>query len=277
MLSYRHGFHAGNAADVLKHSILVFCLDYMTRKEKPLLCVDTHAGAGFYDLESGFAAQKREWEEGVKPLLEKSRSALPPMISRYLEAAAGDDPRNPLRRYPGSPAIMSRLLRPGDRLVCFELHPADFEALSELGLPAEIRRENGPQGLRALLPPPSRRALVLVDPAWELKSDYETIPRAVREALRRLPGGMFLIWYPLLRDSRKVCLTPELFPGVEYCRAELRLGQGTNSPRGMYGSGLYILNPPWTLRAALEETLPFLVSVLGRGADQGWDISGLGV
>jgi len=268
MFSYLHGYHAGNAADVLKHSALLFCLDYLKKKEKPLLCVDTHAGAGFYDLSN------REWERGIGRLREAAGEQ-PPMIAGYVKSSDG-------KRYPGSSVIMARALSGGDRLVCCELHPQEFEALEasmeELrgrgGPTIEPRREDGPGGLKSLLPPPSRRGLVFIDPPWEEQSENESIPRSVLDGLRRFPEGTFIIWYPLLSLPKVADNGPSpreaLFAlsGKRRCRAELgapseKLKHGTeNSPRGMYGSGLLIYNPPWTLKSALEEALPFLASAL---------------
>jgi len=271
MLSYLHGFHAGNAADVLKHSLLIFCLDYLKKKEKPLLCADTHAGAGLYKLAN------REWEKGIG-LLMRSAEKPPPLIDTYMQfcaSCAGPD------EYPGSPYIMAKMLAKGDRLVCFELHPREEEtlkrSLQKAGSKAhtEVRREDGPAGLKSLLPPPSRRGLVLVDPSWEEQDEYESVPRAVQAALKRFPEGTFMVWYPLL------ALAPGLLPDVLFglaggsrCRVELRTGAaknspGKNSPRGMYGSGLAIFNPPWTLRPALEAALPCLARILG-GAEGSW-------
>ncbi|MCL2318886.1 MAG: 23S rRNA (adenine(2030)-N(6))-methyltransferase RlmJ [Treponema sp.] len=298
MLSYLHGFHAGGAADVLKHSALVFCLSYLKQKEKPLLCVDTHAGAGFYDLSSS-----AEWEQGIGRLIHAE--ALPPMLASYVRfncpdvpAPAGEAALPAVQSsvpagllYSGSPAIMAKLLEKGDRLVCFELHPREFETLTvsmaelrkgEGGPAIETRREDGPGGIRSLLPPPSRRGLVFIDPSWEEREEYETIPGAVMEALRRFPEGTFMIWYPLLTLAKEKAVSSSpvgdtLFglSNIKRCRLELYTGiPGTgaetkSSPRGMYGSGLVIYNPPWTLRAALEEALPFLAKLLG-GSHGGW-------
>ena len=292
MLSYLHGFHAGGAADVLKHSVLVFCLAYLEKKETPLLCVDTHAGAGLYDLSGAGFPQNREWEKGIGRLLRGE--AMPPMLASYVTLCHADSPPTAFAGKPvylGSPAIMAKMLRKGDRLVCFELHPREFGALgasmaeirseSSGGMPVvEVRREDGAAGLKSLLPPPSRRGLVFIDPSWEERAEYETIPGAVREGLRRFPEGTFIIWYPLLglaKEKAGLSSAPaDTLYGLtdgKRCRAELRINApeaGTEtSPRGMYGSGLVILNPPWTLRAALEETLPFLAGILGGGKG-GW-------
>jgi 23S rRNA (adenine2030-N6)-methyltransferase len=282
MLSYRHGFHAGNPADVLKHTLLIFCLEYLTRKEKPLLCVDTHAGAGSYPLHEGFAAQKREWESGVGTLLEHAAAldgGAGAMLRRYLELCA---PAAPFE-YPGSPLIMARLLRPADRLVCFELHPADLaacksllEGRAELRGRTEVRAADGFAGLKGLLPPPSGRGLILIDPPYELKDDYIRLPQALSQALKRFPSGTYLVWYPLLRQMPEAirgmdvpARLMELYPGNR-CRVELHTASpgaasGPHSPRGMYGSGLVIYNPPWTLKAALAESLPLLGKLIGNG------------
>jgi 23S rRNA (adenine2030-N6)-methyltransferase len=278
MLSYRHAFHAGNAADVLKHSVLIFCLEYLARKEKPLLCVDTHAGAGGYRLHEGYAAQKREWETGVGrlPALESP----PPLLRRYLEICLPAGTGNAPAEYPGSPAIMARLLRPADRLVCFELHPADYAACAALLADrAEVRRADGFAGLTGLLPPPSRRGLILIDPPYEVKEDYARVSETTARALRRFATGTYLIWYPLLRNppagaAGLPARLLEQYNGSR-CRVELYTAAPDappeNSPRGMYGSGLAIYNPPWTLRAALEESLPALAALVGRG-NGGWKI-----
>ena len=297
MLSYLHAFHAGNSADVLKHSALVFCLEYLKKKEKPLLCVDTHAGAGFYDLSGTNAPANREWEKGLG-LLPQNTAELPAMLANYVKRVTADK-TNPAR-YPGSPAIMAKMLAAGDRLVCFELHPRQAQllktALAEIrekaarSSPAiEARCEDGLRGLKSLLPPPSRRGLVLVDPPWEEKSEYETVPCAVQSALKRFPQGTFIIWYPLLAIPKTAAAAPvreTLFDlsGGNRCRLELythspespppTAESGTenqNSPRNMYGCGLVIYNPPWTLRPALEETLPYLAGVFGKNG--GWNLT----
>ena len=273
MLSYLHGYHAGNTADVLKHSALVFCLEYLKKKEKPFLCVDTHAGAGLYDF-SGTFQRNAEWEKGIGKML-ADYNGIPPMIADYLKTAV--DFQNSHVRYSGSPAIMAKMLREGDRLVCFELHPGEFEtletSLAELRSRAtvELRKEDGTEGLKSLLPPPSRRALVLIDPSWEDKSEFDTIPGFAAEGLRRFPEGTFIIWYPLLSSPKKkdasVSIQEMLFnlKEMKCCLAELCTGKAEISPRGMYGSGLVIYNPPWILKPALEEALPFLAKLLGDG------------
>ena len=342
MLSYLHGYHAGNAADVLKHSTLAFCLAYLKKKEKPLLCVDTHAGAGIYHLgdgsdpfvqnaEAGSVPVNLEWKNGLGLLLAGlpaglpgglrtdvrsgvpagmyPKEAMPAMAAEYIRVCSArqpgkeeplydtklDEPAGPvaaIKYYNGSPLVMAKILEKGDRLVCYELHPAEFDTLSKAmanfrndpvkGNPAiEVRREDGLQGLKSLLPPPSRRALVFIDPSWEDKSELESISRTLEDALGRFPQGTYIIWYPLLaRPKEKTGVSVgdtlfSLFHG-ERCRVELYTAASDsrtidNSPRGMYGSGLVIFNPPWTLRPALEESMPYYAKVLGSGAG-GWKL-----
>jgi 23S rRNA (adenine2030-N6)-methyltransferase len=320
MLSYRHGFHAGNSADVFKHMVLIFCLDYLAQKEKPYLCIDTHAGAGVYPLFEGFAAKNCEWEQGIAKLpgaarlhgrlngsgglddgdLVGDREQVPAMLDRYLEVtglgglinhAAIHTPgaaAQPALFYPGSPEITRRLLRKGDKACCFELHPEDFAALTLL-LGSDrrftLRREDGFAGLTGLLPPLSRRGLIFIDPPYEVKEDYTLLPQALCDALERFPTGIYIIWYPLLhKDPRPASAGTVTFgETVSFQETLLNLYGGNrlgiefytapkdpaNSPRGMYGSGLVVFNPPWTLKAALEESLPFLGETMGIGSG-GW-------
>jgi 23S rRNA (adenine2030-N6)-methyltransferase len=313
MLSYRHVFHAGNSADVLKHCVLVYCLDYLGRKEKPFFVVDTHAGAGRYVLETGVKQERpgcrrggQEWENGIGRLLNtagkpNAAAAGLPLLSRYLEAAGaaardgavlpGADTADRggaagtnwaaegVLRYAGSPALIRSLLGRRNRAALFELHPADFALLAEeFGKDRRfiVRREDGLAGLKSLLPPPQRRGCVFIDPSYELREDYEAVRDALRGALRRFAAGLYIVWYPLLAGTDK----PEK-PGREYaagllslypgnrCVVELRTGPAPE--RGMYGSGLAIFNPPWTLKAALEENMDGLAALLSGGRGD-WDL-----
>jgi 23S rRNA (adenine2030-N6)-methyltransferase len=265
MLSYRHAFHAGNAADVLKHAVLIFCLDYLKQKETPFLCVDTHAGAGSYSLHKGYAALNREWEQGIGRFFPvRDAQKLPAMLGRYLELVGLNAAGPGIDTYPGSPLLMQKLLRPQDRLVCFELHPTDFALLQGL-VGKRALRQDGLAGLKALLPPLSRRACVFIDPPYELKEEYPKALAALSEALRRFPTGLYILWYPLLRDAEEhggadfpERLLAEARAHAKALRVELCTGDRAAAAKGMYGSGLVICNPPWTLQAALDETLSFL-------------------
>jgi 23S rRNA (adenine2030-N6)-methyltransferase len=307
MLSYRHGFHAGNPADVVKHAVLIFCLDHLARKPKPFMYIDTHAGAGSYPLEEGFAARNREWAQGIGMLgggltrggeggVTAGRRAAAggegEMIRRYLEIVRTPRDRPPQGGpaslqggpagggliYPGSPLLAAALLRPGDRGRCFELHPADVSLL-RAALAGDRRfqvgNEDGLTALRSLLPPASRRALIFIDPPYELKAEYQGLIAALRDSLGRFPTGLYLIWYPLLAGAaRKTGDRPygeylmELYGGTR-CRAELRFGPAPGSGGRLRGCALVLYNPPWTLKAALEEAMPVFAERLGEGS---WDL-----
>jgi 23S rRNA (adenine2030-N6)-methyltransferase len=278
MLSYRHGFHAGNRADVLKHTILIFCLEYLAQKPKPFLYVDTHAGAGSYALDSGFAAQNKEWASGI---LRIPAAGFPAMVSQYLKIISSFREGAGQTAYPGSPLIAAALLRTGDSGCCFELHPADFTGLQKQLAPDrrfQARKEDGFAGLKSLLPPLSRRALIFIDPSYELSEDYPRLISALQESLRRFSTGLYVIWYPLLLTQPLTQPLPRpaenfsdalmsLYDGPR-CRVELLFNPLAG--RKMYGCGLVLFNPPWTLQAGLGETLPFLADCLGKGS---WNLT----
>jgi 23S rRNA (adenine2030-N6)-methyltransferase len=205
MLAYRHAFHAGNHADVLKHVVLVQVLRYMARKDKPFTLVDTHAGAGGYSLEGRFARKKAEYEHGVARLW--SRPDLPAPLADYIELVRRFNDGGAqaatvrLAQYPGSPAFAQMLLRPQDRLRLYELHSTDHRILAAyLGRHpnTQVAQADGFAALRGELPPPSRRGVVLIDPSYELKSDYAKVVGALREALTRFADGSVIVWYPQL-------------------------------------------------------------------------------
>lgn len=265
MLSYRHVFHAGNHADVLKHLVLVQILGYLTAKAKPLWYVDTHAGAGLYVLDSGVAAEHGEHRDGIGRLWQ--RSDLPPALHGYRELLRRLNPDGRLARYPGSPWLAQALLRPGDRLWLHELHPADHTHLAATirGQGVRVERADGLAALRGLLPPQPRRALVLMDPSYEVKADYRQVVTTLADALRRFPTGTYTLWYPLL-DSVPATALPDALGALaakSWLKAELRV-RSAASGRGLYGSGMFIINPPYTLPAALGDSLPALAELLAQ-------------
>ena len=268
MLSYRHAFHAGNHADVLKHAVLALALDYLVQKDKACWYVDTHAGAGGYALTDAFAQQNAEFDTGITRLW-PGRKQPPAPLRIYLDAVAAANAGPQLRHYPGSPQLAAQLLRPQDRLALFELHPQDRQQLErrfERDRRVRIHDGDGFQGLKAVLPPPSRRGLVLIDPSYELKEDYRRVPAALREAYRRFATGVYMVWYPLLARPEPVRLAHQLSelglgPSLT---AELRV-RPPEGEFGMYGSGVFVLNPPWTLADQLKQLLPLLRDRLGEG------------
>lgn len=265
MLSYRHSFHAGNHADVLKHCVLALVIEYLKQKDKSLLYVDTHAGAGGYDLGSAEAQKNREFATGIEQLLAQ-RETLPTLLAPYLDAVA-QFRQNNTHAYPGSPWFAAHLLREQDRLRLFELHPQDYTALKNNFSHERrvlISQSDGFAALKALLPPPSRRALVLIDPPYELKEDYTRVIDTLRDALQRFATGTYLVWYPLLprMESKKL---PEQLQAlnVNSLRIELHVDE-ERGEFGMYGSGMYVINPPWVLHGQMQELLPVLQRLMGR-------------
>ena len=276
MLSYRHAYHAGSHADVLKHCVVLELLSYFNRKDKPWHYIDTHAGGGCYALESEHAGKTAEHEEGIARIWE--RTDLPAPLAAYREAVAQFNPHGRLVFYPGSPALAMTMARPQDRLRLFELHPADFESLvrtfaGELER-VQYRKADGFAGLKSLLPPLSRRALVLIDPSYEIKDDYRKVVDSVKDAMRRFPTGTYAIWYPLLARSEARNLPKRLVDLGAPSWLDLRLAV-RRPPRdgfGMFGSGMFIINPPWVLPERLEGIMPWLVKVLGTDEGAGFDL-----
>ncbi len=269
MLSYRHGFHAGNFADVHKHCVLVEVLDYLKRKAKPLSYIDTHAGGGSYDLASDFAQKKREYDGGIGRLWADDGGPL----ARYLACVRSFNPDAELTHYPGSPALARMLLGDDDRLILFERHRNESLALrawAEGDRRVTVREEDGFTGCIGLLPPPSRRGLLLMDPAYELKSDDDDVVRTLAACHRRFGTGVYLLWYPVVDRSRTEAMLAALVAtGIRRIdRYELGVapdGEGF----GMTASGLLVINPPFTLRSTMEQVLPWLAQRLGREG-QGW-------
>lgn len=271
MLSYRHGYHAGNHADTLKHSVLVFLLDYLSRKEKPWQFVDTHAGAARYDLQSEWARKHAEHDTGIARLWQ--RDDLPPMLANYVEHVRRLNPDGHLRLYPGSPKLAWHCARGCDRLRLFELHPTESEVLASnfenAGSRVLIKAQDGYAGLLAVLPPPSRRGLVMVDPSYEDKSDYLHVVAVLKEALKRFATGIYMVWYPLLQRPEARGFAESLqrmaqSQGVDWLNASLCVQAPSPDGSGMHGSGVFVLNPPWTLPEALAPTLSCLEAALGR-------------
>lgn len=268
MLSYRHAYHAGNHADVLKHLTLALTLEYFNQKPAPYWYIDTHAGPGSYRLDQGPAARTREFETGVARIA--GVRPRPKAIQRYLEVVGCNGKSGAPTVYPGSPEIAQRLLREEDRLRLFELHPTDFDALSKHFAPAgrrvQVSKSDGFAALKALLPPPPRRAVVLIDPPYEVKQDYDTLIATLEDALKRFATGCYLVWYPILARPESRRLPKRLLKLGESARgwlhATLSVGQAAEDGLGMTGSGMFVLNPPWVLADQLAEALPWLCQQL---------------
>ena len=292
MFSYRHAFHAGNHADVLKHTVLIAALNHLTQKETALTVIDTHAGAGLYRLDSEFAETSGEAAEGFRRLLEKQgQQALAPALQDYLDLVASFNPKGSTRVYPGSPFIIQRLLRERDRLKLFELHPTDAKTLGAniaqlaAGRQVAVLQEDGFEGLRKFLPPPARRALVLCDPSYEIKSDYARVPAMLADALQRFVTGTYIAWYPLIprpeaHDVPRKLKTLAVKAQRPWLNASLTVknsklttdAMGEVQRPGLPASGLFIINPPHTLKAALQAALPQLVQKLTQDEHAAWAV-----
>lgn len=280
MFSYRHAFHAGSHADILKHLTLIHLVEYLQEKPGALTIVDTHAGAGIYNLKDGFATVSKEADGGIfrlKQFAQDSDQSHNPFngdIQDYLDYIDAENTDSMFNLYPGSPFILARLLRPQDRLKLFELHPKEIDILrhniSKLkqAKQIDVYAEDGFARLKGLLPPPSRRGLVLIDPSYEDKQDYRYLEIAIEEALDRFATGCYAIWYPIISRRESAALPDRMKKIVtaqhrSWLHTELRI-ENAPKERRLQASGMFIINPPWTLEKHLAQTLPILVKALGQ-------------
>lgn len=264
MLSYRHSFHAGNHADVLKHTVQSLIIESLKEKDKPFLYLDTHAGAGRYQLSGEHAERTGEYLEGIARIW--AQESVPEELKTYLEAVSALNPRGDLRFYPGSPLIAAHLLRDHDKLNISELHPSDFPLLrNEFSRDnrARVVREDGYQQLKSQLPPLSRRGFVLIDPPYELKSDYQAVVKGIQEGHRRFATGTYAVWYPVvLRQQIKRMVKDFQATGIrKILQIELAVRPDSDQ-RGMTASGMIVINPPWKLESQIKSVLPWLHKVL---------------
>ena len=272
MWSYRHAFHAGNHADVLKHLVLIQLLQYLGQKEKPFQYIDTHAGAGLYRLDTGYAQKSAEYKAGIARLWDCNN--VPAAVADYLQAVKACNEDGRLCYYPGSPKLADTLLRNGDQLRLFEMHPADYKILqgnflgqnSARNKRVLVQQSDGFAGLKALLPPLSRRGLILMDPSYEDKNDYRYVVESMADAISRFATGMYMVWYPVLPrlDAKMLPEKLKRLPVQNWLNVTLSIGAPAADGLGLHSSGLIVLNPPWTLAATLRETMPYLVKQLAR-------------
>ena len=267
MLAYRHAFHAGNHADVLKHTVLTQVLRHMNAKDKSYRLVDTHAGAGGYSLEGRYAQKKGEFEQGIARLWD--RDDLPAAVADYVELVRRFNPDGRLTQYPGSPALAQMLLRAQDQLRLFELHPTDHRILASYLGPlkgAEVYDVDGFDGLKGQVPPSTRRAVVLMDPSYEGNGDYTKVVVALRDAIARFAEGVYVVWYPQVTklEAAQLPRRLEALAPKGWLHARLSVQQPDRQGFGLAGSGVFVINPPYTLHAQLQQVLPYLTDVLGQ-------------
>jgi 23S rRNA (adenine2030-N6)-methyltransferase len=277
MFSYRHGFHAGNHADVLKHVVLVQLLRRLAAKDKPFMVVDTHAGAGAYSLDPGtYAAKNAEYASGIGRLW--GRVGLPEVLADYLQQIRAFNQTDDLRSYPGSPQLALQMTREHDPLRFFELHPTEIRVLADYfrsaGRRVAVRADDGFSGLKSVLPPPSRRALVLIDPSYEDKDDYARVVETMQDALQRFATGVYAIWYPQVRRRESQMLPKQLqrIAGEDWLHVSLSVCAPPADGFGLYGSGMFVFNPPWQLAADLRKAMPLLKAILRQDSKAAIDL-----
>jgi 23S rRNA (adenine2030-N6)-methyltransferase len=307
MFSYRHAFHAGNHADVLKHTVLIAMLKHLTEKDTALTVLDTHAGAGLYRLDGDYAETSGEAADGILRLVKtpdspskiatmtarKAQSATKKVANKaversaavqdFLDLIATFNSKDSFKIYPGSPFIIQRFLKGRDKLKAFELHPTDSKTLSaniaqlEAGRQVAVLREDGFEGIKKFLPPPVKRALVFCDPSYEIKNDYARVPEMVADSLKRFATGTYAVWYPIIprpeaHDVPRKLKTLANKAGKSWLNATLTVkssklisdDKGDTIRPGLPASGMFVINPPHTLKAAMQAALPELVSLLAQ-------------
>ncbi len=269
-MNYRHAFHAGNFADVIKHAILSRIVDHLRKKESAFRVIDTHAGAGLYDLTGPEAVRNPEWRGGIGRLLDATPDpAALPLLQPYLDAVRAANPDGTITRYPGSPALVRSWLRRDDRLVACELEPSAAAILSyncRGDRRVKVIEIDGWTALSAYIPPKERRGLVLIDPPYELTDEFSRLAAALETALRKWPTGIFFAWYPIKDAGSNAAFVRDLkdrqIPNM--LRAELTISPPANDEK-LRGGGHLIVNPPWTLEQDLKILLPALAKILAPG------------
>jgi 23S rRNA (adenine2030-N6)-methyltransferase len=276
MFAYRHAFHAGNHADVMKHVAVIAALELLQKKEAPIWVVDTHAGAGLYALNSPLVRDKAEWPSGIGKLW--SLGDMPAPVANYVDRVKAFNKSGRLTHYPGSPLLLQQGLRDEDRLRAFEMHPSDIGPLQQAlkGSPRQLKaeRKDGFQQLRALLPPTSRRGLILMDPPYEMRDDYRHVITALREGLGRFSTGVYMLWYPKIGRFQVDRLLRQIagLPIKDVLHATLTVRAPLRDGLGLQGSGLVVINPPFGLKEVLDEAFPFLAKTLGQDKRAGFTV-----
>lgn len=261
MLSYQHGYHAGSFADVIKHSVLVHILAYLTQKEKPIFYLETHAGRGIYPLKNQQAQKTKEYQSGILPLWNKT---LPKSFEHYISIIKNLNPTQTLNTYPGSPCFARDLLRPEDRLTFCEQHPQEYDALTKLpkqGKRINTLNQDGYLALNALLPPLEKRGLIFIDPSFEIKTEYQTLPKHLTNAYQRFPQGVYCVWYPITPAHDHERMIHKLKAQDVPKTLHLQYTFAPTEP-GLCGMGLWIINPPYTLSETLPSVLEYLREML---------------
>jgi 23S rRNA (adenine2030-N6)-methyltransferase len=273
MLSYRHGYHAGNSADVFKHFVVERILTYLTQKDKPCFYLDTHAGAGVYSLRDELATKTEEYREGIARIIDATE--FPPVIAPYLDCIQRCSEKFGEAAYPGSPWLAADRLRHCDRLILCELHPRDYPPLADLFAHDDrvnCYKENGFEKGLALMPPKERRGLIVIDPSYEIKEDYEGVVRFIQACYRRFATGVYALWYPVV-DRQRIDVMIRRFKKAGFKNVQkFELQTGAECRGGMFASGMIVVNAPWTLAAEAEQALKWLSVKLALDDSAGYSI-----
>ena len=264
MLSYRHGYHAGNAADVLKHFILTYVLDYIKKKDKGFIFIDSHAGAGKYLISDPYMQKNKEYLQGIKKILQLKNDNI--FLKKYLDLIKSINFNSELKIYPGSCYLAARSLRPNDNLYFFELHPKEFLNLKknfENDSRVIIENRDSYQRLNKLLPPKEKRAVILIDPSYELKDEYEKVSEMLSDCYKKFPLGVYIIWYPVLKNKKSEKFIFNVLKKKYKNLSHVEMITD-NSNNGMQGSGLFILNCPWSIENDIKKSLETIFDCLKK-------------
>jgi len=277
MLSYRHSFHAGNFADVLKHLVQVLLLEALQQKPTPFVYHDTHSAAGRYNLRDKTSEKTGEYKDGIAKVW--LRDDLPEAMESYIDIIQSLNPNGVLQHYPGSPLVAKSMIGKTQRMELTELHPTDLALLEQEfagDRKVRIQKIDGYKGIQAMLPPPQRRALVLIDPPYELKTEHDDAIRGIVAAHKRFATGIYALWYPVVSRAQveRFCEKFKQQGIRKILRVELNIKQDTNE-YGMTGTGMIIVNPPWKLEQQLRDTLPWLLKHLGQDSKANFKIEWL--
>ena len=264
MLSYRHGYHAGNAADVLKHFILTYVLDYIKKKDKGFIFVDSHAGAGKYLISDPYMQKNKEYLQGIEKILQLKNDNI--FLKKYLDLVKSINFNSDLKIYPGSCFLAARSLRPNDNLYFFELHPKEFLNLKknfESDSRVIIENRDSYQRLKKLLPPKEKRAVILIDPSYELKDEYEKVLEMLSDCYKKFPLGVYIIWYPVLKNKKSEKFIFNVLKKKYKNLSHVEMITD-NLNNGMQGSGLFILNCPWSIENDIKKSLETIFDCLKK-------------
>jgi 23S rRNA (adenine2030-N6)-methyltransferase len=281
-MNYRHAYHAGNFADVLKHAVLALVIEHLKLKPQPFRIVDLHAGTGLYDLSGEEAGKTGEWRDGIGRLLkQRLPDDVAAILAPYLDAVRSFNldhvPGGDIRFYPGSPLLARHLMRPGDQLVANELHAEDVETLQRQlrKVPdTKVLNLDAWQAVKSLLPPKERRGAVLIDPPFELANEFEAIEAGLSDGLKRFANGVYVVWYPI-KDPARVTRFLRQIRGLGIAKilnASLSIA-ARDADAGLTETGLLIINPPFRLKAQLDQILPCLVTALATGPGAGFSVN----